>query len=93
MHQSIGPAYINESTEIAEIADLAMHDISLTQFLHEPLSLLLTPFALASSLRENKTTATAVNFYDSKVELSTHHLSQFGFPLVWRQTAWKVGYL
>jgi hypothetical protein len=50
MHQSIGPTYINEGTEIAEIANRTMHDISLTQFLHKPLSLLLTPFAFASSL-------------------------------------------
>jgi hypothetical protein len=58
---------------------------------HELLSLLLTPFALASSLRENKTTAMAVNFYDLEVELSPHHFSQSGFPLVWGQAAWKVG--
>jgi len=50
VHQSIGPTYINESTEIAEIADRTLHDISLTQFLDEPLSLLLTPYALARSL-------------------------------------------
>jgi hypothetical protein len=50
MCQSIGSTYINESTKLAEIANRATHDISLTQFSHEPLSLLLTPFAFASSL-------------------------------------------
>ena len=61
VHQAISASQVNEDTEIAQTTDGSPSDLTLVDLVHQLLLLLLTPFALRHSFREDQ--ATPVTMY------------------------------